>query len=434
MAKRKSKKPQQKDTSMLLELSPPQSKSRISSCVSPALLFIIVFSVGASAVGWFCAQQQHSLDQLSESFTTMQREITNLQQVMEMTVAQTDTGSGLEERIFTLEEVQKQAQQKAEVALATSEKLKNTDLYSNLWALHEEMDTQWAEVKQVSLSIAALQAMFKNHTEEFDAVKERVVATLSSSSALAENVAGLTSALSSACSRVDEQAASVEALNAQLGGQSSELNELRELLYLHNVALYTNNQEMTAIKELVETKQAMRAQALEEMLSSVLTTLDEQFFTSQSLHSSVMAQLDTFHTQLVNGPSWSMNLKSNEEDPAAGEFISTTSQNATGVQEKLEDIEEEAEQQGSKGAVEEEAKDDEQSLEQVVEGNSTEERDVTPEEEEEIARPGQSEEKEVAGETAEEEVAEETTDKSLEEEELHEEDAERQDSVEEESL
>lgn len=51
-------------------------------------------------------------------------------------------------------------------------------------------------------------------------------------------------------------------------------------------------------RELLETKQAKRAQALENMLSSVQMTLDEQFSTSQTLHSSVMAQLQTFHSQV----------------------------------------------------------------------------------------------------------------------------------------
>lgn len=48
----------------------------------------------------------------------------------------------------------------------------------------------------------------------------------------------------------------------------------------------------------MQSKQAMRAHALEEMLTSVQTTLDEQFFTSQKLHSSVMSQLQMFHTQV----------------------------------------------------------------------------------------------------------------------------------------
>ncbi|XP_018517381.1 neurofilament light polypeptide [Lates calcarifer] len=451
MARRKLKKPQQEDTSILLESSVPQSRKRIkSSYVSPALLFLIVFTVGASIMGWFCMQQQQSLDQLSESFTTMQKQLTNLQQVMEMTDVQTDTGFDVEERIFALEEAQKQAQEKAKVALATSENLKNTDLYSDLWALNEEMESHWAEIQQVSLSITTLQAMFKNQSEEFEAVKERVATTLSSSSALAENVAGLTSVVASARSRVDKQVASVEALNAQLGGQSSELNELRELLYLHNVALYTNNQEMTAIKELLETKQAMRAQALEEMLSSVQVTLDEHFFTSQNLHSSVMAQLQTFHTQLANGPSRPMKLKSDEEDPvvAAAVFISTSAQDAREVQEKIEDVEEEAEQQGTQDGAEEEAKEEAiqeaQPLEQEMEQGVMEEQEITPEEQEEEITPEEEEEEEItrqsekqedAGKTGEEEVSEETTeghilDESLEEE-LYEEVVESWDSAEE---
>ena len=51
-------------------------------------------------------------------------------------------------------------------------------------------------------------------------------------------------------------------------------------------------------RELLDAKQAKRAQALENMLSSVQMTLDEQFSTSQTLHSSIMAQLQTFHTQV----------------------------------------------------------------------------------------------------------------------------------------
>lgn len=151
----------------------------------------------------------------------------------------------MEERISALEEAQQQAQERAQVAMATSE---NANGCSQLLALHDEMDTRLAEIKQVSLSVATLQAMFKNQSEEFEAVKESVVAGLSSSSALAENVAGLSHAVASAYAKADEQVASVEALNALLEGQTSELNEMKESMHLHNDALSTNNQEMAAIK------------------------------------------------------------------------------------------------------------------------------------------------------------------------------------------
>lgn len=153
----------------------------------------------------------------------------------------------MEERIFALEEAQQQAQERAQVAMATSEDL-NSNSYSQLLALYNEMDTRLAEIKQVSLSVATLQAMFKNQSEEFEAVKESVVAGLSSSSVLAESVAGLSHAVASAYAKADEQVASVEALSALLEGQTSELNKMKESMQLHSVALSTNNQEMVAIK------------------------------------------------------------------------------------------------------------------------------------------------------------------------------------------
>uniref|UniRef100_UPI003AAB08A7 uncharacterized protein n=1 Tax=Centroberyx gerrardi TaxID=166262 RepID=UPI003AAB08A7 len=382
MAKRKSKsgnKQQFEDTSLLLESSAPQTSHGINAYVLPALLCLIL-AVGGSTMGWFCTQQQHNLDQLSESYTAMQTRITKLQQVMGMRDVQMDTGLEVEERILALEEAQKQAQQAAEVALATSEKLKNTDLHS---ALHAEMDTQLAERQQVAISVATLQAMFKNQSEEFEAVKEGVAAILSSSSALAASVAGLTGAAASTNSRVDEQVTSMEALNVQLEEQDSELNELKVSLDLHKVVLYTNSQEVVAIKEFVRAEQAMRALALEEKLSSVQKTLDEQLFTSQTLHSNIKAQLQNVHTQLVSGGQ--IEVKSNEEGPAAEEFI-----DATEVQEELEDVEEQAERQDAEEAADEE----------------------------------ESEEHEAAGETEEEETTEDTVEGQVLEESLEEEESE----------
>ncbi|XP_068449670.1 ring-infected erythrocyte surface antigen-like [Clinocottus analis] len=441
MTKRKSKKPQEEDTSILLEPSVSQAKSKTSSHTTsktPVLLFIVVFTVGASMMGWFCAQQQESLDKLSVTFTTMQRKIANLQQV-----ADAQTGFSVEERIFALEEAQKQARKKADVALTTSEKLKNSDNYAQLWALHDETDTRLTEIKQVALSVTTLQAMFNNQSVEFEAVKESVKAGLSSSSALAENVAGLTNVMLSACSRVDDQVASVEALHAQLEGQASDLNELKESMDLHQDALHTNNQEMAAIKELVEAKQVMRAQALEEMLSSVQMTLDEQYFTSQTLRGSLMTQLQTFHSRLAN-PSRPMKAKSNEESPAAEEFVSTTGQNAVEVmEEKLEDMDEQDDDEAEEEAEEEEAMQEEQPLEQEVEGSIVEEQgeeeeiteeeeditpkeeeDITPEQEEDITPEEEEEDKDNTEQSkvvAEEDVGEETVDSLVLDESLEEE-------------
>lgn len=162
--------------------------------------------------------------------------------------SQSNAGFAVEERIFALEEAQKQAWKKAEVALATSEKLKNSDLHSKFLALHDEVDTQMAEMKQVSLYVTNLQSTFKNQSQEFEAVKESVNAGLSSGSVLAVDVAEMTSAVASVHSRVDEQAVSMDALHAHFAGQALHLNELKELLHVHKTVLYVNNHKMAAIK------------------------------------------------------------------------------------------------------------------------------------------------------------------------------------------
>ncbi|KAJ4927548.1 hypothetical protein JOQ06_015275 [Pogonophryne albipinna] len=333
------------------------SKGSFNSYSSPTLLFIIVFTVGASIMGWFCVQNQQSVEQLSETFTSMQKKITNLQRAVEITESamesQTYTGVDVEERIFALE--------KAEVALATSEKLR----YSELGSLNAELDTRMVELEQVTLSVTTLQAIFKNQSEEFEAVKESVAAGLSSSSTLAENVAELTNAVASASSKVDEQDASLAFLNVQLKGQASDLNEMKELMHLHDAALHTSNQEVASIKENVKTKQVMHALALEEMLTSVQVILDEQFDTTTTLRTSIMAQMQTFNSQLGNDPSWSVNPDDDDEDELeAEELLATTAKDATEVQGKLEDVEDK-----------EEGMQEEQPLGQEVESDITEEQE-----------------------------------------------------------
>ncbi|XP_040890310.1 immunoglobulin-like and fibronectin type III domain-containing protein 1 [Toxotes jaculatrix] len=215
--------------------------------------------------------QQRSLEQLSESLATMQEKVANFQQVVETTDAQFNVA--IEESYSVMF---------------------NTYCNGLINPYNIELDTRWAEIKQVSLSIETLQALMKNQSEEFEAMKERM---------------------------------------------------------------------------------------------------------------------------------------SNEDEPAAGQFITTTAQISTELQEKLEDVEEVAEQQGAKDGAEEEAKEEEvvqeaQPLEHGVERDVTEEQEgqeVAPEEQEVEEITGHSGEQEDAGETAEDEVADyiiegDILDKSLEEE------------------
>lgn len=91
MAKRKSKKPQQhqqEDSTLLLESSAPRPRRTTRPSASPALLIVALLSAGALTMGWYGVHQQHSIDQLTESLTTMHMKITNLQQVIETTDTQ----------------------------------------------------------------------------------------------------------------------------------------------------------------------------------------------------------------------------------------------------------------------------------------------------------------------------------------------------------
>lgn len=410
MAKRKSKPgSKQEDGSYLIESSAHQSGGT-SSYVLPGLLFLII-AIGGSTLGVFCMQQQYNLDQLSESFTSMQTRITNFQHVLGMKDAQTHSEVQVEERILALEEAQKDAQQKAEVALETSESLKNSDLHSQIWALHSEIDGQLAQMQQVAASTAMLHAMLRNKSEEFDAVKESVANILSTSSVLAAGVAGLNSAVGSTNSRLNEQFAVMDTLNARMEGHASELNDMKTALDLHKIALYANSQDVAMIKQLVEAEQAMRALMLEKKLSSVEKTLDEQLITSQSLHTNIKAQLKNVHSQLLNGgqpSSQSTDVESEVETPPAVEELEVV----TSPTEELK--EEEGVEEGEKEEVEEKELDN--ATEELVGSEHVEEVTNSPDEEEQVEEEAKQEEESVEQEvenydlpekTAEEEVTDE---------------------------
>jgi len=360
MAKRKSKTGgKQEDGSYLIESS---HQSGGASYVLPGLLFLII-AIGGSTLGIFCMQQQSTLDQLSESFTMMQKRISNFQNAMGMTDAQAHSELQVEERILALEEAQKDAQQKAEVALETSESLKNSDLHAQIWALHSEMDAQLAEMQQVAVSTAALHALLKNKSEEFDAVKESVANILGSNSVLAASVAGLNSAVGSTNSRLNEQVTVMDTLHAQLEGHASELSDMKVALDLHKVALYANNQDVVMIKQLVEAEQAMRALMLEKKLTSVEKTLDEQLITSQSLHTNLKAQLKNVHNQLLkegqHSPE-SADVESDVEVPPAVEEPEV-------VPSPTEEVKEEEVEKEEEEVVKEEEVKEEEKIEEVAE-------------------------------------------------------------------
>ncbi|XP_055773958.1 probable serine/threonine-protein kinase kinX [Salvelinus fontinalis] len=451
MTKRKSKtaanfKPEREDNSFLIESHPvSESRGRVNQVALPCMLFLMV-AIGGASAGWFCLQQQQSIDQLSETFRDMQIRITKFQQQMGMRDAQMSSGGLIEERILALEAAQKQAQQKAEVTLTASEQLKSIDLKSQLWALHNEMNTRLAEFQQVAISSAALQAMMKNKSDDFDSVKESVAAVSSSNSALAVGLARMTSTVDNVKSRLDGQVSTVDSLTSQLEGQVTEQRELREFLSLHRVVLHNNHQEVGEIKELLEERQAKNAQALEQQLQLVTRTLDEQHISSQSLHSHLKKQLEAVHSQLVNGGPLSQEEVDSEaaeasemaerehevteEEPAEEEVEEDVTEEAVEQEAEEEDITEEAvEQEAEEEDVAEEAVKQEAEEEDVTEEaveQEGEEENVTEEAVEQEAEEEDVTEEAVKQEAEEEDVTEEAVEQEAEEEDVTEEAVEQE--------
>lgn len=409
MTKRKSKtaanfKPEREDNSFLIESHPvSKSRRRVNQVALPCMLFLMV-AIGGASAGWFCLQQQQSIDQLSETFRAMQIRITKFQQQMGLRDAQMRSGGLIEERILALEAAQKQAQQKAEVTLAMSEQLKSIDLKSQLWSLHNEMNTRLAEFQKVAISSAALQAMMKNKSDDFKSVKESVAAVSSSNSALAVSLARMTSTVDNVKSSLDEQVSTVDGLTSQLEGQVTEQRELREFLSLHRVVLHNNHQEVGEIKELLEEWQAKKAQTLEQQLQLVTRTLDEQHISSQSMHPHLKKQLEAVHSQLVNG------------GPLSQEEVDSEAAEASEMAEREHEVTEEE-------PAEEEVEEDftEEAVKQEAEEEDVTEEAVEQEAEEEEMEQEESVEKEVTEEPEEQLVVVESLEDGVTEEQLEEE-------------
>jgi len=391
----------------------------------------------------------------------MQMRITKFQQVMGMRDAQASQeasqGGVMEERILALEEAHRQAQSKVEVALETTQLLKNSDVSSQVWALRSEMNSQLADMQQMAISSASLQAAIKNTSEEFQVVKQSVEELLNTNSALAVSVSGLTSTVSGVKATLDDQVAVVDSLTTGLEAQVNQLSEMAVSVDLHKVALETNKQQVVEIKEMLVAEQMRRALALEEQLQSVKLTLDAQLSSSQDLHSNLKAQLEAVHSQIEIATGAHPSSDPEEVEPVIEEALPVTEEEeeSSSLGEELEAAEDQdkdtVEEEAVEPAAVEEEVVQEEVLEEVTEEPVTEEPiteepaeqleieesakpEATEEIEEELIEEQQlTEEKTDLAETSEEEgVTEEIVEQDIEEEQLIEEEGDLAETPEEE--
>lgn len=149
---------------------------------------------------------------------------------------------------MALEDAYAKAQRQVELALATSEQIKSKDLQNKVWSLQTEMNDKLAELQQNTISIAALSAIIKNKSIEFEVVKQSVSTMLSTNTELSLQMSGFSSQLSFTNLRLDEQISVVDGLMSRLEGQKREINEIKDLFATNRELLATNTQEVIDIK------------------------------------------------------------------------------------------------------------------------------------------------------------------------------------------
>ncbi|XP_039503072.1 centriolin isoform X2 [Pimephales promelas] len=300
MTKRKGKSAIKQDDSLLLLETPSVTPQRGFKEYAVPAIVIFIFAVGGSSVLWLSIQQQQTIDSLTETVNAMQLRITKFQQQLGMGNAQIANVGVFEERLQTLEKAYTQAQKKADVALATSEKIQSTDLQSQVWSLQSEMNGRLSELQQEFVSTAALNSVVKNKTEEIETLKQRLNSILTANTDVAVTISGLTDTVLVTKSRLDQQMSTVEGLTSELEEQRMELKSLKEYFVRNKKALERNRQEVMDIKDLLEMEQTRRSQALEEQLVAVRRNLEDHQRSTHSLHSHLASQLDIIQNQVVS--------------------------------------------------------------------------------------------------------------------------------------
>ncbi|XP_057194207.1 probable serine/threonine-protein kinase kinX [Triplophysa rosa] len=299
MTKRKGKSSNKQDDSLAL-LEPSVARPRgIKDNAVPAAIFFI-FIVGGSTAVWFCSQQQQTIDSLTETVNAMQLRVTKFQQQLGLGNAQITNVAVFEERLQALEEAYTQAQKEAEVTLGASEKIKSTDLHSQVWTLQSEMNAKLTELQQTTVSTATFNGVIKNKTEELEKLKQRLNSVLSANSEVAVSISGLTDTVLVTTSRLDEQMSAVEGLTSLLEQQRTKLASLRESFADNQKTLERNRQEVIDIKDLLEMEQARRSQALEDQFMSVRRSLEDHQKSTHSLHSHLAAQIEIVQSQMLS--------------------------------------------------------------------------------------------------------------------------------------
>ncbi|XP_061700135.1 myosin-8 isoform X1 [Syngnathoides biaculeatus] len=274
----------------------PESEVRSGGNSHAFALFLCLVVVFGGATGtWFCYQQHLTMTHLTESLTGMQMKVVKLQASQE-TARQTNDmvhfSTDVESRLNALEESYAMAQKQVDGALASTEHLKALDLPAQVLSLHTEVKSRLAEIQQSVASAAdltQLQAKLQREAEELEGVRLQVEGLVTSSADLSKQVQAAMGRVEKAEAVLDD----VDSLRHILKKQTAHLMGLQ-------IELKSYQTEMAAFRESLETERSAQFQQadVEEQISAVRMSVQEQNSTTGNLHAELRAQLDNLQKQV----------------------------------------------------------------------------------------------------------------------------------------
>lgn len=143
-------------------------------------------------------------------------------------------------RLASLEESYALIQKQVDMALATAEQLKTSDLPAQVLFLHTEMKTRLAEVQQATVSLeqlSQLQSMLTGKSVEFEDIRMQMEGLAVLSSDLSHKVEDLSLNFAEADSKMEERIAQITTMTANLDGQTSEVLKLKNQLDTYQAQL-----------------------------------------------------------------------------------------------------------------------------------------------------------------------------------------------------
>lgn len=164
---------------------------------------------------------------------------------------QLHVSESVESRLIALEESYVLAQKRADMALATSEQLKTSDLPAQVLSLHTEVEARFAEMQQSTVSpeqLSQLQSTLEAGNQELGAVKAQVEGLAALGAQLSQQVDFLTGSRGDAESKLEAIAGRFATLGAAVDAQAAEVLGLKELMDAQQALVEANRLEAAAVR------------------------------------------------------------------------------------------------------------------------------------------------------------------------------------------